>query len=139
MTGLMDKAVVEPVKPSTAELVHRAVEQTSRLVRDEIALARAELTAKGRQAASGAGLLGGAAFLGFFAFGCLVTAGVIALALIMPGWAAALVVAGVLLLVALVLALAGRSRMRRAGGPIGQETVDGLKADVAEVRRAMQR
>ena len=50
-------------EPSTAELVQRATEQVSRLVRDELALARAELTQKGKHAGIGIGLFGGGGVL----------------------------------------------------------------------------
>ncbi|MFD0559607.1 putative superfamily III holin-X [Stackebrandtia endophytica] len=139
MTEVLDKATHEPPRPTTAELVQRAIDQLSRLIRDELALARAELRFKAKRAASGAGLFSGAALFGFFAVGCLVTAAVLALALVLPGWAAALIVAGGLLLIALILALVGRSNVKRASQPLPQEAMDGLKADIAEVRRALNR
>ncbi len=76
-------------EPSTAELVQRAAEQMSRLVRDELALARAELTEKGKHAGIGLGLLAGGAALAFFGLGALLTAAILALALVLPAWGAA--------------------------------------------------
>ncbi|HIW63417.1 MAG TPA: phage holin family protein [Candidatus Stackebrandtia excrementipullorum] len=128
-----------PTRPSTTQLVQRALEQMTRLMRDEIALARAEMASKAKQAAAGAGLFSGAAVFGFFAFGCLITAAVLGLALVLPGWAAALIVAGALLLIAGILALVGRGRMKKASQPLPQQAMDGVKTDIAVVRKAMSR
>ncbi|MDI5942380.1 phage holin family protein, partial [Micromonospora sp. DH15] len=59
-------------EPSTAELVQRATEQVSRLVRDELALARAELTQKGKHAGIGIGLFGGGGALALYGLGALI-------------------------------------------------------------------
>src|SRR5688500_4306305 len=92
---------------STGELVTRLAAQMSTLVRDELALARAELTEKGKKAGKGAGLLGGAGVLALYGVAALLTAVIAALALALPVWAAALIVAVVLFLVAGVVALLG--------------------------------
>jgi uncharacterized membrane protein YqjE len=119
---------------TTVELVQQASEQIGRLVRAEIALARAELTEKGRQAAAGAVLLAVAGILAFFAAATLVATAVLALALVLPGWAAAAVVAGVLLLVAAVLALVARGRLAKAGAG---GALDSVRAEVDEFRHAL--
>lgn len=75
-----------------AELVQRATDQITRLVRDELTMARAEMTAKGKRAGVGAGLLGGGAMLGIFAGATAVTTLVLTLAAIMPDAVAALIV-----------------------------------------------
>ncbi len=121
---------------STAELVRRAIDQVQTLVRDEVALAKAELAAKARSAAMGGGLFGGAAILGLYGGGALIAGAVLALALALPAWAAALIVGGVLLLLAGLLALAGRSRLRRAGPPVPEEAVAGVRADLRAVADA---
>lgn len=139
MTDVIDETTHEPSRSSTAQLVQRALEQMTRLIRDEVALARAELASKAKQAATGAGLFSGAAVFGFFAVGCLVTAAVLAVALVLPAWAAALIVAGGLLVIAAILALLGRSRVKKASQPLPQEAMDGVKTDIAVVRKAMQR
>ena len=48
---------------STSDLVHDLSEQTSQLIRQEIALAQTELTEKGAQAGVGIGLVAGAGIL----------------------------------------------------------------------------
>jgi len=138
----MADVVRDPSRPvaeqSTAELVQRASEQLSRLVRDELALARAELAVKGRHAGIGVGLFGGGGALALCGLGVLVAAAVLLLALAIPAWAAALVVAGALFAVAAVLALVGRRQVRRAVPPVPSATADSLRADVQTVTSAVR-
>lgn len=125
-------------EPSTAELVQRAAEQVARLVRDELALARAELTQKGKHAGIGIGLLGGGGALAFFGAGALVTAAILLLALVLPAWAAALIVAAALFLLAGVFALVGKQQIGRAVPPVPAATVRSLRADVDVVSAAVK-
>ncbi|MBX7267970.1 phage holin family protein [Micromonospora sp. Llam7] len=125
-------------EPSTAELVQRAAEQVSRLVRDELTLARAELTQKGKHAGIGLGLLAGGGALAFFGLGALVTATILLLALVVPAWAAALIVAAAVFLIAGVLALIGKRQVSRAVPPVPQATVRSLRADVDVVSAAVK-
>ncbi|MEU8300131.1 phage holin family protein [Micromonospora sp. NPDC048909] len=125
-------------EPSTAELVQRATEQVSRLVRDELALAKAELTKKGKHAGIGIGLLGGGGALAFYGLGALcITVGLL-LDLVLPGWAAALIVAAGLFLVAGIMALVGALQVRRAVPPVPAATVRSLRADVDTVAAAVK-
>ena len=112
------------------ELVKQLAGQTSTLVRQELDLAKAELTEKGRVAGKGAGLLGGAAVVGLLAAGSLTACLILALAEAIPDWLAALVVALVLAAAAAVLALQGRNRMRAAAPPVPEQTVETVKEDV---------
>ncbi|MGK5442417.1 phage holin family protein [Micromonospora sp. URMC 105] len=125
-------------EPSTAELVQRATEQVSRLVRDELALARAELTQKGKHAGIGIGLFGGGGALAFYGLGALIAAGVLLLDLVMPAWLAALIVAVVLFLVAGVLALVGKKQVSQAVPPVPASTVQSVRADVDVVTAAVK-
>jgi len=93
-------------------------------VRDEILLARTEMTAKGKRAAAGAGLFGGAAVLVFYGVGALLLCAGFALALVLPAWLAALIVAVVLFAVAGGLALAGRASFKRSVPPVPVQAVD---------------
>ncbi|MFI6266376.1 phage holin family protein [Micromonospora sp. NPDC051006] len=125
-------------EPSTAELVQRATEQVSRLVRDELALAKAELTQKGKHAGIGLGLLGSGGALAFYGLGALcITVGLL-LDLVLPGWAAALIVAAGLFLVAGIMALVGALQVRRAVPPVPAATVRSLRADVDTVAAAVK-
>ncbi|GAA2699754.1 phage holin family protein [Micromonospora olivasterospora] len=125
-------------EPSTAELVQRATEQISRLVRDELALARAELTQKGKRAGIGIGLFGGAGGLAVYGLGALVAAAILLLALVLPAWVAALVVAVVLFAVAGILALVGKKQVSQAVPPVPTATVRSVRADVDTVTAAVK-
>ncbi|MEV6301648.1 phage holin family protein [Actinoplanes sp. NPDC051861] len=124
---------------STAELVQRASEQVSRLVRDELTLAKAELAEKGKHAGIGAGLFGGAGVLALYGVGTLVATLVIVLNLWLELWAAALIVTVVLFLIAGILALVGKKQLDRATPPEPQAAIQNLKADVDEVKRAVKK
>lgn len=121
---------------STAELISRASEQIRTLARAEVELARAELQGKGKQAGIGGGMFAAAGLLGWYLIGVLLAAAVAGLAVVWPVWLAALVVAAGVALVAGVLALLGRSRIRRAQPLIPTEAVASIKADIAAVRDA---
>lgn len=112
------------------ELVGRLSEQVSRLVRDELELAKVELTAKGKAAGIGVGLFGGAGVVAMYGLGVLIAAGVLGLATVLDAWLAALIVAAVLFVVAAIAALIGKREVSEAAPPIPGESVDGLKRDV---------
>ena len=120
---------------SVGDLVSRITAETSALVRDELKLAQAELSRKGRYAGVGAGLLGGGALLALLGLGALVAAAVLGLAVALPGWAAALVVAAVLFAAAGVAALVGKREITEAVPPVPQEALQSIKLDVAAVKR----
>jgi len=105
-------------------------EQMSRLVRDEIRLAQAEMTQKGKRAGIGLGLFSAAGLLAFFGAALLLATVVLALALVMPAWLAALIVAVVLGAVAALLGLSGRNKVREATPPVPEQTVETVKEDV---------
>ena len=118
----------------TADLLRDLSDQTTTLVRKEIQLAKVELAEKGKTAAAGAGMFGGAGLLGVFAFGALTACAVLALATAIAAWLAALIVAVVYGAVAAVLALRARTQVRRATPPIPEQAVDSTKEDVEWVK-----
>jgi uncharacterized membrane protein YqjE len=115
---------------SVAELVKQLSEQTSRLAHQEVELAKAELQLKGKRAAVGAGLFGGAGTFAFYAFGALVATAILALATAMAAWLGALIIAVVLTLVALGLAVQGRAKVKQATPPIPEQATESVKEDV---------
>jgi len=131
-----------PARPVTdqsiSELVQRASEQISTLVRDEIALAKAELTEKGKHAGIGVGLFGGGGVLALYGTGALITTLIIVLDLWMPLWVAALIVTVVLFAAAGVLALLGKKQVAKMGSPEPQAAIASVKADVDEVKHAVR-
>lgn len=106
--------------------------QLSQLLRDEVALARAEIFARARQAVTGGGLLATAALLGLTGWLVLVAAAVAGIAVVLPVWAAALIIGGFLVLVAGALALQGRRRLRSV--PPLTLTAQSIRRDVAVVK-----
>lgn len=131
-----------PARPvadqSTSELVQRASEQLTRLVRDEIQLAKAELAEKGKHAGIGVGLFGGAGVLVMYGVGALIATLVIVLDLFLPLWLAALIVTAALFLGAGIMGLLGKNQVGKASPPEPQEAVASMKADVDEVKHAVK-
>ncbi|HTP18412.1 MAG TPA: phage holin family protein [Solirubrobacteraceae bacterium] len=117
-------------EPSVAELIKQLSEQSSRLARQEVELAKAELAVKGKRAGIGVGMFGGAGVFGFYGFGALVAAAVLALATAVAAWLAALIVAAVLAAVAGVLALQGKSKVAQATPPMPEQAAESVKEDV---------
>jgi hypothetical protein len=125
-------------EPSTAELVQHATEQLSRLVRDELALARAELLGTARHAGLGIGLLGAGGLLALYGLGALVLAAVFGLAVVLPGWLAALIVGGGLFALALLTGVAGVGQARQAVPPVPQRLAGSVRADIDTVTSAVR-
>jgi membrane protein len=122
-----------PGDPSTAELLHRLTEQVSRLVRDELRLAQAELTRKATRLASGAGLFGGGGVIALYAIGCLIAAAVAGLATAVATWLAALIIGAALLVCAGIAALAGKRQVGRGTPLVPQETIGSVKLDAETI------
>ena len=131
-----------PVRPatdqSTSELVQKASEQISRLVKDEIALAKAELTEKGKHAGIGVGLFGGGGVLALYGVGALFATLIIVLDIWLPLWAAALIITVVLFASAGILALLGKKQVTQAVPPEPSAAIASAKADVDEVKQAIK-
>jgi hypothetical protein len=119
---------------STAELLKHLSDQTAALVRQELELAKVELTAKGKQAGVGAGMFGAAGVVGLYAVGALTAAIILALSLAVAGWLAALIVAAAYGVIAGALALSGKTRVSRGVPPTPEQTVETVKEDVAYTR-----
>lgn len=128
-----------PAAPSTGELVAKVSEQLSTLVRDELRLARTELTAKGKKAGLGAGLFGGAGVVAWFGVGALVAAAILGLSTALAGWLAALIVGVALLLVAGGFALTGKREISAATPAAPTEALSGIKQDVRTVKESAHR
>jgi uncharacterized membrane protein YqjE len=124
---------------STAELVSRLSEQVTTLVRDELALARIEMTEKGKRAGKGAGLLGGAGVIALYGVGALLVTAGAALALVMPVWAAALIVTVVLFCGAGIAAIAGKHEVQQAVPPTPEAAIASGRRDVNEFMAAARR
>jgi uncharacterized membrane protein YqjE len=123
---------------SASDLVKQLSEQVSRLVQQELELAKAELSEKGKQAGIGAGLLGGGGLFALLALGALTATLIAALSLAMDTWIAALIVTVVLGAVAGVLALQGKNKVNEAMPPAPERTIASVKQDVETTKTRAQ-
>lgn len=124
---------------SVGELVDVATIQVSRLVRDEMRLARLEMQDKTSAAAKGAGLAGVGGLLLFYGGAASIAAGVLALALVLPAWAAALLVGVVLLALGAALTIAGKKSVTANIPPMPYEAVADARTDLDTVTHRRQR
>lgn len=115
---------------STGDLLKQLSDHTTTLVKQEIDLAKAELSEKGKKAGAGAGMFGGAGLFAVFAFAAVTTCLIAALESPLSLWLAALVVAVVYAVIAGVLALQGRNKVREAVPPIPEQTTESVKEDL---------
>lgn len=119
---------------SLGQLVSDLSEQTARLVRTEIDLAKEELAAKAKRAGIGSGLLAAAGVLALYTFAVGIAAAILGLAVPLPAWAAALIVFGALLLVTGLLAGIGVRQLKRSTPPTPERALENIKEDVAAVK-----
>jgi uncharacterized membrane protein YqjE len=119
----------DPRDRGIGELVKDLASQTSTLVRQEIQLAQAEVTEKGKRAGKGAGMLAGAAVAALLMLGALTALIIVVLDSFMALWLAVLIVTVLWGIVAAVLASAGRKEMKAATPPAPQ-TVETVKEDI---------
>jgi uncharacterized membrane protein YqjE len=120
----------DPRDQSLPELLKRLSAETTQLVHQELDLAKVELTQKGRQAGAGAGLFGSAAALALGALGALTACIILALDAALPAWLAALIVAAVYGVIAAVLAVQGRDRVKQVTPLAPEQTIETVKEDV---------
>lgn len=117
-----------------SDLVQQVSEETKALVGQEIKLAKAEMTEKAKEVGVGAGMVGGAGYtLHLAALGLMLTI-IFALATFMPAWLAALIVTIVFVAGAAALAAMGRKRIKKAGPPMPEETIESVKQAIETVK-----
>jgi uncharacterized membrane protein YqjE len=114
---------------SLPELLKQLSQETTQLVHQELELAKAELTQKGKQAGMGAGLFGAAGVLGLLALAALTACFILALNAIMPAWLAGAVAA--------VLALRGKAKIKQTTPPLPEQTIETVKEDVEWAKNQM--
>jgi VIT1/CCC1 family predicted Fe2+/Mn2+ transporter len=119
---LRERPIGEVAKNLTSDL--------SLLLRQEIELAKAEMAQKGRTAAPGLGMFGGAGVVALCAAGALTAFLVLVFSLFLPDWAAALIVGVAMAAVAFVLIGKGKERIADAGKPVPEQTIETVKEDV---------
>ena len=106
----------------------------AQLIRAEIELLKAELISKLKSVGIGLGLFAISLSLILLALLLLIFAGVFALSLVVPLWAATLIVAGVVILAAVIIAGLGAAVMARTKSPLPDETVESIREDIRVIR-----
>lgn len=121
-------------EPSTSELITRLTQQSTELIRSELRLAQAEMTEKAKHAGVGVGLFGGAGVIALYGVGTLIATIILALALLIPAWLAALIVTVVLFAIAGVAALLGKKQVSQATPAAPKHTIESVKQDVDTIK-----
>jgi uncharacterized membrane protein YqgA involved in biofilm formation len=137
--GVKILTVPPPRDPrSTGQLVRDIAADSSTLVRKEVELAKQEVLEAVTARLLGAGMLAGAGLFALFMLLFLALAAAAALSLVLPAWAAALIVAGGFLLLAVPAGLLGVRRLKAP--PLKpEETVRTVKEDVEWARAQLKR
>lgn len=120
---------------SIGELITDLSAQTSRLLRDEMRLAQKEFVDSAKHAGLGAGLISVAGLLAVFGVASVVTAAIGALSLVLPLWAAALIVAAILFAAAGIAGLVSKKQLNQAS-PTPEKTLVNIKEDIHAVKDA---
>ncbi|MCL2454431.1 MAG: phage holin family protein [Micrococcales bacterium] len=123
---------------SLGELFASVSEQSARLVRAEIELAKAELAAKAKRVGAGVGMFGAAASLAFWAVGALVATLILVLAIWLPAWAAALIVTGTMFVTIALLVLFGKNQVEKGSPPVPEAAIASIKEDLEAVKKGVQ-
>ncbi len=108
--------------------------QVPELIRSELRLAQAEMAEKGKRAGIGIGMFSVAGLLAFFGLGTLIATAILALALAIDAWLAALIVAVLLFAGAGLIGLAGKSQVEEATPVSPERAVEGVRQDIATVK-----
>lgn len=139
MSSTTDVGANKPVaEKSTAELVNDLTSQVGHLVRTEVRLAAREAQEKAKHAGFGIAGIGAAGLLGLYGLAAVLAGIVLLLAMVMPAWGAAMVVAAALFLAAGIAVLVARKQFRK-GSPMPSDAVDSAKEDVHVIKEAAKR
>ena len=122
-----------------SELLRSLLADIRLMLQREAELAKLEVKDKGSRLGLAGGILAGAAVVALLALGTLIAAAVLGLAIVVPPWAAALIVGTVLVLVAVVMLLIGRARMRAVGSLAPTATIETAREDMAWIHREAER
>jgi Flp pilus assembly protein protease CpaA len=114
-----------------AQLLRDLSDDTATLVRQEMDLARAEIAERIKPVGASAASFGGTALFGLGAFGAATACLIAVLALAIPTWTAALVVAVIYAAVAYALVLNGKKKLAEAGPPVIPQTTQTVKDDIS--------
>jgi uncharacterized membrane protein YqjE len=124
---------------SVGDLVQQLSQQTSMLVRQEMALAQVELQEKGKRAGIGAGMFGGAGLVALYGVGAVIAAVIMLVATAIEPWVSALIVGVVLLATAGIVALLGKRQVEQATPPKPERAIESVQDDVEHVKERVRR
>jgi fatty acid desaturase len=123
----------------TSELFRRLLTDVRLIFGRQAQLAKLELENKGSRLRTAGVEIVAAVVVAALGVGVLIAAAVLALTIVLPAWAGALIVGAVLVTVAAVLFLMGRARLRSLGSLAPTETIEAAREDVAWIRRETER
>ena len=133
----MDVATDERARQGLQELLRSIGTDLSLLVRQQVALAKEEMRGIAAEKATGGALLAAAAVFALFVLGFASLAGAAALDLVLPRWAALLIVAGIYLVLAVIAVLIGRNALAAPATP--ERTKQTVKEDLEWAKHKLQR
>jgi Putative Actinobacterial Holin-X, holin superfamily III len=137
--AVQDHPPDDPTQLPIGELVNRATEQVSRLIREEMELARLEMQEKIKHAGIGVGMFGAAGIVALFGLGALIATAILVLSTALAAWLAALIVAVVLFAGAGAMALAGKKQVAEGTPPVPEEAIESVHEDIDEIKARAQR
>jgi len=135
-----DPDVIEPrpkTERSITTLLSDLASETILLIRQELALLKAELHEKFSRVGQGATALGAGALIAYSGWLVLLAAAVLGLATVLPAWLAALIVALVALAIGGALVFIGKSRFD-ADSPMPQRSLRSLREDEQWLRERLR-
>ncbi len=121
-----------PKGPSTFSILAALPGQLIELVKAELQNIKLELIEKGKRIGTGVGLFVVAAVIGFFVLGVLIAAAILGLAVVLPGWASALIVALFLILLAGLCVFLGVRQFQKGTPPL-DESIESINEDIQAV------
>ena len=133
----MDVATDERDRMRLQELIRSIGADLSLLIRQQVALAKEEVRGIAAEKATGGALLAAAAVFALFVLGFVSLAGAAALDLVLPRWAALLIVAGIYLVLAVIAVVIRRNALAAPATP--ERTKQTVKEDLEWAKHKLQR
>ena len=135
---MTDLRKIATPKRSLFQLIGDLPTLVTDLVKGEIEQLKAEMIGKLKALGVGGGLIAGAAVILLFMVGVLLTAAILGLSVVMPGWLAALLVALLLLIVAAIVGFIGYKKLMGGVPPIPEGTIESVKKDIETIKGMAQ-
>lgn len=124
-------------RPSLGNLVSKLSDQVQALVKGEIELAKVKAANMAKRSGAGIALLVVAGVLALYMLGFLFGAAADAFALVVPMWAAKLIVAGILLVLLAIFALVGKASLKK-GLTDKPDPQAGIKEGIEAVKKGLE-